>query len=121
MSSYVVKHGQNIYDCMLCISGDIQEIDLLLELNNITSYTPNLEVGQVLNTTDIKKSNNEALLRAEKYPFANESIDINTLQSNISEIWDSLDEINNSTEYLSSSDNIPLRDNSNNLLYSKNG
>lgn len=117
MSSYVVKHGQNIYDCMLCISGDIQEIDLLLELNNITSYTPDLEVGQVLNTTDIKKSNNEALLRAEKYPFANESIDINTLQSNISEIWDSLDEI----EYLLSKDNIPLRDNNNNLLYLKNG
>lgn len=118
MSSYAVKHGQNIYDCMLCISGDIQEIDLLLELNNITSYTPDLEIGQVLNTTDIKKSNNEALLRAEKYPFANESIDINTLQSNISEIWDYLD---NLTECLSSSDNIPLRDNNNNLLYSKNG
>jgi len=32
-----------------------------------------------------------------------------------------LDEINNSTGYLVSSDNIPLRDNSNNLLYSKNG
>lgn len=121
MSSYVVKHGQNIYDCMLCISGDIQELDLILELNDITTYTPYLYVGQVLTTTGIKKSNNEALLRAEKYPFANESIDINTLQSNISEIWDSLDEINNSTEYLLSKDNIPLRDNNNNLLYPKNG
>lgn len=121
MSSYVVKHGQNIYDCMLCISGDIQELDLILELNDITTYTPDLYVGQVLTTTGIKKSNNEALLRAEKYPFANESIDINTLQSNISEIWDSLDEINNSTEYLLSKDNIPLRDNNNNLLYPKNG
>lgn len=121
MSSYVVKHGQNIYDCMLCISGDIQEIDLLLELNNITSYTPDLEVGQVLNTTDIKKSNNEALLRAEKYPFANEMLDSQDLQYGISGIWNLLDEINNSSGYLLSKDNIPLMDNNNNLLYPKNG
>lgn len=55
MSSYIVKQGQNIYDCMLCVSGDIQEIDTILELNGILTYTPDLEVGQVLDTTDIKK------------------------------------------------------------------
>lgn len=121
MSSYIVKEGQNIYDCMLCISGDIQELDLILELNDITTYTPDLYVGQVLTTTGIKKSNNEALLRAEKYPFANEMLDSQDLQDEISGIWDFLDEINNSSGYLLSKDNIPLMDNNNNLLYPKNG
>lgn len=120
MSSYIVKEGQNIYDCMLCISGDIQELDLILELNDITTYTPDLYVGQVLTTTGIKKSNNEALLRAEKYPFANEMLDSQDLQNEISGIWDLLDEINNSSGYLLSKDNIPLMDNNNNLLYPKN-
>lgn len=122
MSSYIVKEWQNIYDCMLCISGDIQELDLILELNDITTYTPDLYVGQVLTTTGIKKSNNEALLRAEKYPFANEMLDSQDLQNEISGIWDFLDEINNSSGgYLLSKDNIPLMDNNNNLLYPKNG
>lgn len=122
MSSYIVKQGQNIYDCMLCISGDIQEIDTILELNGILTYTPDLEVGQVLDTTDIKKSNNEALLRADKYPFANEMLNKEELSGMISDIWSILYVINHSEPgYLLSNERIPLLDNNNELLYPNNG
>lgn len=122
MSSYIVKQGQNIYDCMLCVSGDIQEIDTILELNGILTYTPDLEVGQVLDTTDIKKSNNEALLRADKYPFANEMLNKEELSGMVSDIWNILDTINQGeTGYLLSHEGIPLLDSNNELLYPKNG
>lgn len=121
MSSYIVKQGQNIYDCMLCVSGDIQEIDTILELNGILTYTPDLEVGQVLDTTDIKKSNNEALLRADKYPFANEMLNKEELSGMISDIWDLLDIINQgSSGYLLSKERVPLLDSNNELLYPNN-
>lgn len=122
MSSYIVKQGQNIYDCMLCISGDIQEIDTILELNGILTYTPDLEVGQVLDTTDIKKSNNEALLRADKYPFANEMLNKEELSGMISDIWSILYVINQSESgYLLSNERILLLDNNKELLYPNNG
>ena len=121
MNSYIVKQGQNIYDCMLCVSGDIQEIDTILELNGILTYTPDLEVGQVLDTTDIKKSNNEALLRADKYPFANEMLNKEELSGMISDVWDLLDIISKgSSGYLLSKEGVPLLDSNNELLYPNN-
>lgn len=99
MSSYTVKGGQNIYDCLLCIAGDIQQLDDFLEINNINTYTPQLIAGNQLDTTGIKKSNNYALLRAEKYPFSNGSYTYDAeILSQIEQIWNTLDSINPTTQ-----------------------
>lgn len=119
MDEYIVKQGQNIYDCLLCITGNLSQLDLFLTINSISSYTPVLQPGQVLKTTGLVKADNEALLRAEKYPFANEELPEEDLAAEIKEIWDILDDNLNYSGYLESSDKIPLRDINTHLLYSK--
>ena len=99
MSNYVVSAGQNIYDCLLCIAGDIQQLDKFLEINNINTYTPQLNVGDQLDTTGIKKSNNDALLRAEKYPFSNGSYSYDTaILDSMDYVWITLDSLNSATQ-----------------------
>lgn len=68
--SYTVQSGQTIYDVLLNTVGSWGALDEVLAQNSLTSYTPTLSAGDVINTDGIAIANNRTTIFAEQVPFA---------------------------------------------------
>ena len=64
--AYKVKYGDTIFDVLLNVCGDYSQIDEILSLNGLLSYTPQLTVGQELDVEGLQTSNNATLIRASE-------------------------------------------------------
>lgn len=124
--AYRVKSGDTIYDAAFNVSGSLAGVDQLLEQNMDTSvppldwhtisgkrdvpesnfmesYTPNLKIGQLLNTDGIPKYNNEAV---EKGGFNSSILDATAVWDEINGLLDILDGATDAYLLTESGDNI---------------
>jgi len=67
--AYKVKYGDTIFDVLLNVCGDYSQINEILSLNGLLSYTPQLTVGQELDVEGLQTSNNATLIRASEFPY----------------------------------------------------
>ena len=67
--AYKVKYGDTIFDVLLNVCGDYSQINEILSLNGLLSYTPQLTVGQELEVEGLQTSNNATLIRASEFPY----------------------------------------------------
>ena len=124
--AYRVKSGDTIYDAAFNVSGSLAGVDQLLEQNQDTSvamldwhtmsgrrdvpesnfmesYTPDLKVGQILNTDGVPKYNNEAV---EKGGYNSSILDATAVWDEINGLLDILDGSTEAYLITESGDNI---------------
>lgn len=89
--AYKVKYGDTIFDVLLNVCGDYSQIDEILSLNGLLSYTPQLTVGQELDVEGLQTSNNATLIRASEFPYNSNLLSEEELDIQIEQIIDSIE------------------------------
>ena len=80
--AYKVKYGDTIFDVLLNVCGDYSQINEILSLNGLLSYTPQLTVGQELDVEGLQTSNNATLIRASEFPYNSNLYRMKNLKGN---------------------------------------
>lgn len=111
--SYKVKYNDTIYDVLLNVCGDYTPLDAILTKNNLMSYTPDLQLGDELDTEGLPTTNNATLIRASNYPYSSNLLSKDELQRQIDDL---LNSISGEGYYLLDSDYNKLLDIDNNYL-----
>lgn len=88
--AYKVKYGDTIFDVLLNVCGDYSQIDEILSLNGLLSYTPQLTVGQELDVEELQTSNNATLIRASKFPYNSNLLSDEEFERQLEQILDSI-------------------------------
>lgn len=70
---YTVRDGETIYDVCYNANGSLYALDENLALNNIDTYTPELQQGTIIEVSDIVR-NNAAVEVANEHPFNSNSL-----------------------------------------------
>lgn len=89
--AYKVKYGDTIFDVLLNVCGDYSQIDEILSLNGLLSYTPQLTVGQELDVEGLQTSNNATLIRASEFPYNSNLLSDEEFESQLEQILDSIE------------------------------
>ena len=86
--AYKVKYGDTIFDVLLNVCGDYSQIDEILSLNGLLSYTPQLTVGQELDAEGLQTSNNATLIRASEFPYNSNLLSDEEFERQLGQILD---------------------------------
>ena len=86
--AYKVKYGDTIFDVLLNVCGDYSQIDEILSLNGLLSYTPQLTVGQELDVEGLQTSNNATLIRASEFPYNSNLLSDEEFERQLEQILD---------------------------------
>ena len=89
--AYKVKYGDTIFDVLLNVCGDYSQIDEILSLNGLLSYTPQLTVGQELDVEGLQTSNNVTLIRASEFPYNSNLLSDEEFERQLEQILDSIE------------------------------
>lgn len=89
--AYKVKYGDTIFDVLLNVCGDYSQIDEILSLNGLLSYTPQLTVGQELDVEGLQTSNNATLIRASEFPYNSNLLSDEEFERQLEQILDSIE------------------------------
>lgn len=89
--AYKVKYGDTIFDVLLNVCGDYSQIDEILSLNGLLSYTPQLTVGQELDVEGLQTSNNATLIRASGFPYNSNLLSDEEFERQLEQILDSIE------------------------------
>ena len=84
--SYKVKYNDTIYDVLLNVCGDYTPLDAILAKNNLLSYSPDLQLGDELDTEGLPTTNNATLIRASNYPYSSNLLSKDEIQRQIDDI-----------------------------------
>lgn len=62
--NYIVKSGESIVDCVLNSTGSLDNWESIIDINNFSTWTPDLNVGQVIIIPDdaVIQPNNLSIL-----------------------------------------------------------
>lgn len=89
--AYKVKYGDTIFDVLLNVCGDYSQIDEILSLNGLLSYTPQLTVGQELDVEGLQTLNNATLIRASEFPYNSNLLSDEEFERQLEQILDSIE------------------------------
>lgn len=89
--AYKVKYGDTIFDVLLNVCGDYSQINEILSLNGLLSYTPQLTVGQELDVEGLQTSNNATLIRASEFPYNSNLLSDEEFERQLEQILDSIE------------------------------
>ena len=89
--AYKVKYGDTIFDVLLNVCGDYSQIDEILSLNGLLSYTPQLTVGQELDVEGLQTSNNATLIRASELQYNSNLLSDEEFERQLEQILDSIE------------------------------
>lgn len=89
--AYKVKYGDTIFDVLLNVCGDYSQIDEILSLNGLLSYTPQLTVGQELDVEGLQTSNNATLIRASEFTYNSNLLSDEEFERQLEQILDSIE------------------------------
>ncbi len=70
-ANYTVRDGESIWDVSVNATGDIANVQAILDANSILTWSPVLTVGTMLNIPDIVQRNTNVLNEVKIRPIAN--------------------------------------------------
>ena len=76
---YTVKHNESIIDVCLNSTGDVSSWAEIIELNSLSDWTPDLQIGQVLHVPIVINDINHQAI--QEYPINNFGIDITQIKT----------------------------------------
>jgi hypothetical protein len=82
---YTVRNGESICDVVLNATGNIDNWELIIDFNGFDTWTPSLEVDQVIEIPDTVVFQPNVLRILDKYPSCNNS-NIGDLDLQMSEL-----------------------------------
>lgn len=79
MAQYMVREGESLLDVCYNACGSLSALYLIMTLNSLDTFTPQLKAGQILQTPETR--NNDGVLVANKRPFNSNLVPIDTLDA----------------------------------------
>jgi hypothetical protein len=75
MKIFVVQAGMSLWDVVINSTGTLANLDLVLGINGLTDWTPELFAGQEIIIPDSSVVDQNALFQFLDYPVCNNSVD----------------------------------------------
>lgn len=87
---YQANGGESIFDIVINATGTLANLDLVLQANGFTTWTPGLNGGELIKIPATVTKDPNALRQFENYPIANFSV--NNIDAQIMAIFETLND-----------------------------